>query len=172
VLLLASREPDAFYTVDAAAVVADEATRLEETYDAASVSVDAPDDAPVAADRLISRAARAVLENAVEHDDADETAVSVTVDAATDWVTVRVSDDGAGIPTETVDRLFERPSRRTADHPLGLYIAARIVEGYGGEIELVETGEDGSTFEIHLPAVGTDQTATLQARGERAVELD
>ena len=172
VLLQASREPDAVDTVDAVAVVVEEATRLEATCDAASTSVDAPHAAPVAADRLVSRAVRAVLENAVEHDDADETSISIVVEATLDWVTVRVSDDGNGISEETRETLFDRPSRRTADHPLGLYIAARIVEGYGGGIELTETGEDGSTFELRLPADGGDEAAALQVGGERAADLD
>lgn len=172
VLLQASREPEAVGGVDVAGVVAEEAARLEDAYDAASVTVDAPGAAPVAADCLVSRAIRAVLENAVEHDDADETAVSVAVDATVDRVTVRVSDDGGGISAETVDSLFQRPSRRTADHPLGLYIASKLVEGYGGDIELVETGDHGSTFELHLPTERPDGGPTRWAAGERAADLD
>lgn len=172
VLLQASREPDAVGTVDATAVVDEEAARLTAHSESASVSVDAPDEAPMAADQLVSRAVRAVMENAVEHDDADETSVTATVEAESGWVAVRVTDDGSGISEETRESLFQQPSRRTADHPLGLYIAAKLVEGYGGEIRLVETGDQGSTFELRLPEADTDRTATQRAGSESVAELD
>lgn len=164
VLLQASRQPDAVDPVDAAAVVEDECERLSDRYDDAWVSVVALETAPVATDSLLSRVVRALLENAVEHDDEGaETTVSVTVDAGDDLVTVRVTDDGSGVPDAAVESLFERPSRRTADHPLGLYIAAKLVEGYGGEIPLVETGPSGSTFEVTLPAADADQSIGVQS---------
>ncbi|SEV91372.1 sensor histidine kinase [Halobacterium jilantaiense] len=171
VLLQASREPDDVGTVDAVAVVLDETARLEDTYDAADVSVDAPATATVAADCLVSRAVRALLENAVVHDDATETSVSVTVDASVDWVTVRVRDDSGGISEDAVESLFERPSRRTADHQLGLYTATKLVEGYGGDLELVETGDDGSTFEVRLPAAGSNPTVEPQHGPKQPVDL-
>lgn len=172
VLLQASREPDAVGSVDAAAVVAEEANRLAAEYDAASVSVDAPEASPVAADRLVSRAVRALMQNAVEHDDADETRVSATVENEGDRVTVTISDDGSGISAETRQSLFQRPSRRTADHPLGLYTASKLVEGYGGEIRLTETGDHGSTFEVGLPTPGADRTSNGQSEGQPLAELD
>jgi len=164
VLLQASRTPDEVGAVDVVAVVLDETARLEETYDTVDASVDAPAAAPVTADRLVSRAVRALLENAVVHDDAADTRVSVAVDASEDWVTVRVRDDGSGIDEDAVESLFERPSRRTAHHQLGLYTATKLVEGYGGDLELVATGDDGSTFEVRLPAA---DSAVGPQRGPR-----
>lgn len=65
-----------------------------------------------------------------------------------DIVTVRVGDNGPGISPLMRETLFEQSQR--ADHGLGLYLVRELVVRYGGNIDLVETGQDGSTFEILL----------------------
>lgn len=73
---------------------------------------------------------------------------------------VRVLDQGPGIPTEHLDRIFDRffswrPGEPSGDHAgLGLAIARTVVEGYGGRITAGNrTGECGAWVEIRLPAL-------------------
>jgi signal transduction histidine kinase len=87
------------------------------------------------------------------------------------WVEVQVSDSGAGIPPDELDRIFERfyqtdKSRRGGSRRgvgLGLAIAREIVRAHGGTIlaqNLTSTGEIaqsgapgyGSIFTVRLPA--------------------
>ncbi len=85
-----------------------------------------------------------------------------------DQVVVAVADEGAGIPAEHIDRIFDRFYRvqgelavRAGGSGLGLAIAKGFVEAHGGRIwaespgQLVVAGDPkrGSTFYFSLPVV-------------------
>jgi two-component system nitrogen regulation sensor histidine kinase NtrY len=65
---------------------------------------------------------------------------------------IKVADDGAGIPADLLPRVFEpRFSTTTSGSGLGLAIVRRLVEGWGGRIE-VESGEGrGTTVTVQIP---------------------
>jgi signal transduction histidine kinase len=69
---------------------------------------------------------------------------------------IRVIDTGPGLPQRARDNLFQpfRGGVRQGGTGLGLVIAAEIVRGHGGTLDLEETGPKGSTFRITLPAPG------------------
>lgn len=71
--------------------------------------------------------------------------------ALDDGVTIRVSDDGPGVPRELRARVFEPGfSTKKSGWGIGLSLAKRIVEeNHGGRLVLVPT-ERGATFEIIL----------------------
>jgi signal transduction histidine kinase len=76
-----------------------------------------------------------------------------------DMVRVSVTDDGPGIASEQVPRIFDRYwhlAQRESRHGagLGLYIAKGIIENHGGRIWVESTVGRGSTFFFTLPAVG------------------
>ena len=73
-----------------------------------------------------------------------------------------VTDQGIGIPTDEIPRLFERfhrarnvSSRYYGGLGLGLYIARAIVGAHGGEIQVESEEGSGSTFRLVLPVAGT-----------------
>ena len=69
-----------------------------------------------------------------------------------DAVWVSVSDDGAGIPPEQLNRIFEPFfTTRKKGSGLGLMIVQRIVRAHGGRIELESQVGRGTTFRIRLP---------------------
>jgi PAS domain S-box-containing protein len=79
-------------------------------------------------------------------------------------VRIAVSDDGPGIPSDQIPRIFDRywhqpqhESRQGAG--LGLYIAKGIVENHGGRIWVDSTLGRGSTFYFTLPGAA----ATMEA---------
>ena len=77
-----------------------------------------------------------------------------------------ICDDGPGLPEAVQAELF-RPfagSRRRGGTGLGLAIARDLMVAHGGTIELVQTGESGTTFRLTLRIVTA--TATEQ-RGPR-----
>ncbi len=62
-----------------------------------------------------------------------------------------VSDDGRGIPAELLPRVFEpRFSATTSGAGLGLAIARRVVESWGGTIELTSAVGKGTTVVVRL----------------------
>ena len=69
---------------------------------------------------------------------------------------IRVVDTGPGLPLKARENLFQpfRGGVRQGGTGLGLVIAAEIVRGHGGSLDLEETGAKGSTFRIALPAPG------------------
>ncbi len=63
-----------------------------------------------------------------------------------------ISDTGAGISQENVDRIFEPFfTTKTNGLGLGLAITKRIVEEHGGSLEFASRENEGSNFSIRLP---------------------
>jgi signal transduction histidine kinase len=85
--------------------------------------------------------------------------ITLSADAGTDVVTIRVSDTGAGIAPEMLARVFERfwqadksTTRRYSGVGLGLTISRHLVELHGGTIEAASEGEGhGTTITVQLP---------------------
>ncbi|MCG8561899.1 MAG: ATP-binding protein [Hyphomicrobiales bacterium] len=100
------------------------------------------------------RAVDNIVNNAVRFAD------TVEVDASTTrkWLTIRVEDDGPGIPIEEHEEVF-RPfyrldharNQNTSSTGLGLAIARDIVRGHGGDITLGESRLGGLKATIRLP---------------------
>jgi signal transduction histidine kinase len=68
-------------------------------------------------------------------------------------VRISVIDTGGGIDPEIGDRIFESfLTGRKDGSGLGLSIAKRIVRSHRGDIHLAWTGENGTCFELWLPA--------------------
>jgi two-component system, OmpR family, sensor histidine kinase SenX3 len=102
-----------------------------------------------------------LLDNAVKYSD-EEVRVVVSVSAADDKrVTVRVADQGIGIPQTQLKRIFKRfyrvPGRfmaRVKGTGLGLFIVKSVVKKHGGHVYAESAGlGHGSTFTVQLPRV-------------------
>ncbi|PVH29498.1 sensor histidine kinase [Pararhodobacter oceanensis] len=69
---------------------------------------------------------------------------------------IRVIDTGPGLPKRARDNLFAafQGGARKGGTGLGLVIAAELVRGHGGTLDLVRTGDEGTEFGIWLPHGG------------------
>ncbi|MCC5963329.1 MAG: HAMP domain-containing histidine kinase [Rhodobacteraceae bacterium] len=85
-----------------------------------------------------------------------EIVVSATRQGATEGVIIRVGDTGPGLPAKAKDHLFEafQGGARKGGVGLGLAIAAELVRGHGGTLELIRSDEHGTEFRIWLPGAG------------------
>jgi len=76
---------------------------------------------------------------------------------------IAISDTGPGLPNKAVDHLFQpfQGGASKGGSGLGLAIAAELVRGHGGRLELAQTDENGTTFQIMLPktVVAIDEAA-------------
>jgi CheY-like chemotaxis protein/two-component sensor histidine kinase len=87
--------------------------------------------------------------------------IDVALEEADQQAIVRVTDNGAGIPVDMLDRVFDMFTQvnRTLDRAqgglgIGLSLVRRLVDLHGGSVSAASPGLDkGSTFTIRLPMV-------------------
>ena len=92
-----------------------------------------------------------LTENALRHGGGT---VTITVAPNDDGAQVSVSDEGDGIPTEAVGRVFTKFWRGggRGGTGLGLYITKGIVEAHGGTIEAGSAPTGGALMRFTVPA--------------------
>lgn len=102
----------------------------------------------------LKRALRNLVENAVRYGER----ARIAVRAETGGVTIRVDDDGPGLPADQVDEAFKpfvrleaSRSRETGGLGLGLAIARSIVQAHGGTLSLANRPGGGLRAQIELP---------------------
>ena len=82
----------------------------------------------------------------------------VTVQAikTVDDVILIVGDNGPGIPEKAREKLFQpfTSSNTPGGTGLGLAIARELAQLHGGDVRLVNTGPEGTAFEVRLPLKG------------------
>jgi signal transduction histidine kinase len=103
---------------------------------------------------------RNLVDNALRHTPPGGE-VKVVIGLSPEGVRLDVIDNGEGIATRDLPRIFERfyrvdaaRSRATGGTGLGLAIVRHVVESYGGRVEVRSALGEGSIFSIHLPAAG------------------
>jgi len=142
-----------------------ELTRIRYGLDEASLKYfESPEaaDAKVAGDIDELRAAFSnLLDNAVKYSD-NQVNVSVELAAIGEKrVAVKVADQGIGIPSAQLKRIFKRFYRvpgmfmaRVKGTGLGLFIVRSVIEKHGGRVYAESRGlGQGSTFTVQLPRV-------------------
>ncbi len=100
-----------------------------------------------ALDVLIDNAVDAVSESPVKQ-------VTVASRLVGESAEITVSDSGKGISEEVLDKLFVAPIPKPTSARglgMGLLMAQAIVQTYGGDLRLADTGSTGTTMVISLP---------------------
>lgn len=106
----------------------------------------------VAATELLSSVFRNLLNNAVSHNDKAEPEIRVTAEGDQDQVTVRIADNGPGIPDGQKDEIFGRGEMglESAGSGIGLYLVDTLVDMYGGDVIISDNEPTGSVFTVML----------------------
>ena len=164
------REP-----VQVGLVMAEAAERIRSSAEQRDIDIvmEEPDaDLVVLGDRrqLVS-AVHALLENAVTYSspgdavtlkaNLDPTVIEAEqggLEVPCDQVRLSVVDQGVGIPSRDLDRIFERfyrvdlgRSRETGGTGLGLAIVRHVAQNHQGHVDVVSREGEGSTFTLVLP---------------------
>ena len=136
-------DPD-FERIDLVAVVAEIADGVESTY-TVPVSTDLPEEATVVANAGVRSVVDNLIENAVEHNDADDPRVHVAVTRTDETVRLTVRDDGPGLSEAKRESLLEDG----LDGGLGL--VRTLVDRYGGELSIEDNQPRGAIFVAEFP---------------------
>ncbi|MBF4635536.1 two-component sensor histidine kinase [Agreia pratensis] len=110
---------------------------------------------------LLIMALHNLVGNAIQYS-LDNSRVGIGVRVEDGVVEIAVTDQGLGIASEDLDRVFERffrvdqaRSRNTGGTGLGLSIVKHVVENHGGDVRVWSQLGRGSTFTIRLPEAST-----------------
>jgi two-component system sensor histidine kinase VicK len=121
-------------------------------------------------EELVKQAVLILLENAVKYTQ-DGGHIAVHLQPAGRYWSCRVSNNGMMIPEADRAHIFERFYRgktadveKTAGSGLGLAIARTIAQTHEGSLELVKSGDDGTIFELRIPACVEASTGQDQAK--------
>lgn len=89
------------------------------------------------------------------------------------YVELSIGDNGPGIPKEQRDRVFDafHSSKGQGGTGLGLAAAKKIVSELGGEISIESKPDEGTTFNIKLPAVHVRLADSDKTHGLDATQL-
>lgn len=108
--------------------------------------------------RLIIQVIINIVDNAIKYTPAGSE-IRITAEKKENTVSVRISDNGAGIPDSIKPRVFEMfftgestiaDNRRSLG--LGLSLCKSIINAHGGEITLTDNTPHGSVFTFTLPS--------------------
>ena len=128
------------------------------------------DDEPCYADpAALHQVLRNLLDNALRYSD-DAPVITIRVTTGQAWQRVEVRDQGPGIPSVHVERVFERfyrvdpaRSRASGGTGLGLSIVRHFVETHGGKVGVESALGQGTTVWFTLPAAPFSAVSRIHA---------
>jgi signal transduction histidine kinase len=111
----------------------------------------------------LAAALDALVENAVKFTGVDDQ-IALSGRSDDGHAVIEISDEGEGIPSDQVERVFDRFARADRDRTrgsggtgLGLPIARAIVEAHHGSISVRSGQGSGTTFVVRLPGFTPDR---------------
>ncbi|MFB6090244.1 MAG: ATP-binding protein [Halobellus sp.] len=109
-------------------------------------------DFDVLANELLASVFRNLLNNAVQHNDAERPVVDISCERDGDAVVVRIADNGPGIPEARRAAIAdgERPTLDSSGGGMGLYLVHRLVARYGGDVRIEDNDPEGAVVAVRL----------------------
>ncbi len=138
--------------------------RIEQKQIRLDISI--PEDLPpvFADEEYLDIVVRNLLDNAIKYVDDRNGKIRISAFSSGDNVHLEVEDNGIGISTQDLDRIFERfyrvdkaRSRKSGGTGLGLSIVKHIVLAHRGNITVRSRLNQGSVFSVILPVAAGDE---------------
>ncbi|MCH9698415.1 MAG: HAMP domain-containing protein [Gammaproteobacteria bacterium] len=119
------------------------------------INIEHPDQTIRIDKHLMSRALHNLIRNALRY---AHQHIQISLHFAEQQTTLRVDDDGPGIPEQFREQVFQpftrldgSRDRQSGGHGLGLAITRRIVHQHGGSIQVGASSTGGAGFQLHWP---------------------
>ncbi len=143
--------------MDVTTALEDRVAAARQTWPAATIDVEAPDEATAVVIDDFDEAITELLQNAIEHCDRDPV-VTVVVTVESDSVTVRVADNGPGIPEQERNILTGQGDIDSLYHGsgIGLWFVYWFVQLSDGRLRFETNEPRGSVVVLEFPA-GSDR---------------
>ena len=145
--------------IDLGRVLAVELEKVRNTHeDAEFVLTERPSGVTVRANPMLSSVFTNLLTNAVNHNDTDEPTITVDVGVEPESVTVRIADNGPGVPEGQREEIFGRGQKglESPGSGIGLYLVDRLIDLYDGSVHVEENDPRGAVFIVELRRVTSD----------------
>lgn len=122
-----------------------------------------------------------VIEARVEHSALDEESADLLGLEPGEYVRMTVEDDGPGIPSDIVDKIFDpffSTKDKTEGTGLGLAVVHGIVHSHKGGLRVSPAQDGGTMFEIYLPkaeedgAIHSNYSGAIQSRGANVLFVE
>jgi signal transduction histidine kinase len=99
-----------------------------------------------------------LLSNAIKYSK-ESSSIDINIEQDDSQITIKVKDQGIGIPEEEQNNLFEPFFRASNSEDiegtgLGLSLIKKVVEEYNGKISFNSTPNGGTEFIVNLPLIG------------------
>ena len=113
-----------------------------------------------------------VILNAADALPTEHGCIEITTGRDAQWAAIKIRDNGTGISSELIGRIFE-PNFTTKGQwgsGMGLHISQRTITHHGGNIQVKSKPRKGSTFTIFLPLADPHgQSTPQQERGREGI---
>jgi signal transduction histidine kinase len=121
-------------------------------YDSYGVEFVVKGDCEIEADEAFGSVVDNLITNAIIHGGSKR--IEVSVERKEKECEIRIADFGKGIPDEIKEHIFEEGFKfgETGNTGLGLYIVKKVIEKYGGSIEVRDNELGGAIFVIRIRA--------------------
>ncbi|WP_336360887.1 GAF domain-containing protein [Haladaptatus sp. ZSTT2] len=160
--VFAGSTPVELHPINLSRVLLNEVDRVQSTYPDIEFSVSVPDDVTVRANDLLSEVLGNVVSNAVEHNSSDDPSIDISVTTDDETATVRVADNGPGVPQAQKEAIFRRDETghaKTSGTGFGLFFVDAMVSQYGGSIHVEDNDPTGAVFHLTFPLATVSSTA-------------
>lgn len=146
--------------MDLRRVLAAEVETARALYDGARFDLECDGVIEVRANECLPSVFANLLGNAVRYNDAETPEVTVSATVDRERATVRIADNGPGVPTHRRAELFGAPTDGVeSGTSVGLYLVGWLVDRYGGDVVAENREEGGAVFSVTLPLASAADNA-------------
>jgi signal transduction histidine kinase len=127
-----------------------------ETFDQATIRMEGqPPAVTIEANEMLSAIFRNLINNAVQHNNADEPRVTISSQIDDESVRIRIADNGPGISDDQRDQIFDSDQKGLGSQGtgMGLYLIANLVDMYDGSVWIEDNEPRGAVFVVELHTI-------------------